>query len=266
MKAGGWSLERVLALRLRAEREREGLFFVEGVRFLVTAMDAGMNVAALVVAPDLLASPVALRAVRRLRASGVPLLEVSPADFTRLSLLSEPQGVGAVLRERWSSVAALAHPRRDALWVALEHLRSPGNLGSLLRTCDAVGATGVVFTGDDVDPYDPSAVRATMGSLFRQRLLRATPEEIARVNRYGEYIVVGATPEAARDFRTLSYRRPALLVLGSERSGLSEAQRALCDELVRIPMCGSCDSLNLAVAASVLLYEAFGQRHPARCR
>src|SRR5262249_18453803 len=158
-------------------------------------------------------------------------------------------------RQRWSSSEALAHPGRDALWIALEHMRSPGNLGSLLRTCDAVGATGVVLTGDDVDPYDPTAVRATMGSLFSQRLVRASPEEIARLNRYGEYIVVGATPEATRDFRTLSYRRPVLLVLGSERSGLSETQRGLCDELVRIPMCGGCESLNLAVAASVLLYE-----------
>jgi TrmH family RNA methyltransferase len=157
-------------------------------------------------------------------------------------------------------------PAPSDLWLALEHVCSPGNLGTLLRTSEAVGATGLVALGAGVDPWDPAVVRATMGALFTRRIVRAGARVLRAWARRHGVAIVGADGEGARDFREVSYRRPVVLVLGDERKGLSPVQRAACDELVRIPMTGRTDSLNVAVAKktwrSVLLYEAYAQRHP----
>ena len=262
LSGGELSVAYVRSLRERGARDRTGRFVVEGVRFLVSAVDAGAVVEGLVIAPGLFDSVVGSMLVRRLKAAGVPSLQVSAAQFLELSLETEPQGVAAVVRQRWTVLAA--HDRRDALWVAVDSVRSPGNLGTLMRTCDAVGARGLIRTSPSVDPYHPTAVRASMGALFTQRLVDADLPSLQTWNRFGELLIVGAAPDGERDFRGITYRRPVLLMLGSERRGLSEAQRAACDVLVRIPMTGTADSLNLAVAASVLLYEIYGQRHPVK--
>jgi TrmH family RNA methyltransferase len=266
LSAGELNVDYIRSLRDRAQRDASGRFFIEGVRFVVTAADQRHDLEALVVAPSLLRSAVAEMLVRRRRRDGTPVLELADDEFRSLSLLGEPQGVGAVVRQRWCGRDALADPRRDALWLALATVRSPGNFGSLVRTAEAVGASGVLCLSGDVDPYDPHAVRATMGSIFHLRFCRLAPAELRAANRYGELFIVGASPDADRDFRVVSYRRPVILMIGGERRGLSDDQRELCDALVRIPMRGRCDSLNLAVAASVLLYEVHGQRHPARRR
>ena len=266
LSAAELDVDYIRGLRDRTQRERSGRFFIEGVRFIVVADEQRLDLEALIVAPAMLRSAVAETIVRRRRRSGVPVLEVEPDEFRALSLLGEPQGIGAVVRQRWDPASALADPRRDALWIALAAVRSPGNLGSLLRTCQAVGARGLLCLSPAVDPHDPHTVRATMGALLTQRLCRLSPAELRAANRYGQLFVVGASPDGERDYRTISYRRPIIVMVGSERTGLSDEQRALCDATVRIPMRPGCDSLNLAVATSLMLYEIYGQRHPARRR
>jgi TrmH family RNA methyltransferase len=260
------SLDYVRSLRERAIRDRDGLVYVEGVRFLATALDAGVPVEAVIVAPARLESALGHTLAARLRRRGVPELRLDNAAFASLSLLDEPQGIGAVVRQRWSHLDAADADDRDGLWIALDVLHKPGNLGSLLRTCDAVNARGLILLGRTIDPYDPTVVRATMGSIFAQRLVRATPTALRRWNRYGAHVIVGAGLDGSRDYRAVSYRRPVVLMLGGERKGLSATQAALCDVIVRIPMQGRCDSLNLAAAGAVMLYEIFGQRHPVRRR
>lgn len=169
------------------------------------------------------------------------------------------------MRQRWCRLDEIGVVR-DACWVALSAVQSPGNLGSLLRTADAVGATGLVAIGPDVDPFDPAVVRATMGSIFGRRFARASLEDFARFARRAGCAIVAATPHATRDYRAVSYRRPVALLLGSERRGLTDQEERAADIAVRIPMAGRTDSLNLAVAASVLLYEVYSQRHPVRAR
>jgi TrmH family RNA methyltransferase len=259
--------EGVLALRTREARDRTGLLFVEGVRFVVCAVDAGVEIAAVVVAPKLLRSALGEMIARRIKQRGVPILRLAPEEFARVSGSSAPQGVGVVVRQPWRN---LRDAPRDALWIAVESVRSQGNLGSILRTGEAVGATGLVAltaapgAPPEVDPFDPGVVRATMGSIFGQRIVRATWEELRMyADRVGARVVGGA-PREADDYRSVPYRGPVVLMLGSERKGLSPAQRAACDVTVRIPMLGRTDSLNLAVAGSLLLYEAYRQRHPAR--
>ena len=134
-------------------------------------------------------------------------------------------------------------------------MQSPGNLGTILRTCEAVGAAGVILLGPQADPYDPSAIRATMGALFAQRLVRATWDEFAAWKRRHGCLLVGTSPSGKIDYRAVAYTPPTVLWMGWERQGLSPEQQALCDVMARIPMAGRSDSLNLAVSTGVMLYE-----------
>jgi TrmH family RNA methyltransferase len=254
------TLDFVRSLAKREVRERTGRYAVEGVKFLVSAVDARTPIEGLVVCPALLTSAIGQMLVRRLRRSGVPELRVDATTFGHVAHLRDGTGRGviAVARARWCERVSLGP--RD-LWLAVEGARSPGNLGTLLRTCLAVGARGAFVLGDG-DPYDPGCVRATMGALHALEIARTTPAALAAIARRDGARVIGAALDGALDFRAPSYRGPTVLVLGSERSGLTAEMRRACDVLVRIPMVGPLDSLNLAVAGSLLLYEAFGQRSP----
>jgi len=139
-------------------------------------------------------------------------------------------------------------------------------VGTILRTGDAVGASGLIVfdrsaegSANGVDPFDPGTVRATMGSIFRHRFVRTTHREF---RRWGRLTAIGASPTATSDYRTIDYRRPVLMMLGDERAGLSEGQKRTCNTLARIPMTGHPDSLNIAMAGAVMLYEIHNQRHP----
>ena len=143
-------------------------------------------------------------------------------------------------------------------------MQSPGNLGTILRCCDAVGCAGVILLGKATDPYDPACVRASMGALFTQRFVRCTPEEFMAWKQKHGCLLVGTSPHAGDDYQKATYPAPVVLFMGSERKGLPPEFQTLCDRMVRIPMIGSSDSLNLAMATSVLLYEVFNQRRQSR--
>lgn len=261
------AVQALLQLRnSRRERDRTGLFFTEGLRFLTQAIEYGAPVEALIRAPELLTHPAGGPLESRLRRDGVPVLTVSREVFERISLAETPQGMAAVVRQQWASLRQV-RPSGTTCWVALESIHSPGNLGSILRTCDCVGAAGVILLGDSVDPYDPACVRASMGALFSRTLVRASFAEFAAWKGRHKCLLAGTSPTAAVDYRAAGYRRPTVLFLGSEQRGLSPEQMALCDVLVHIPMIGGSDSLNVSVAAGVMLYEIFNQQHPpARLR
>ncbi len=239
--------------RDRGYRDTHGLFFVEGVRNFVTAVDHGYTVDALIYSERLLVAPVARKLVRRLKRAGVPFARVSPEQFRAVSCSERASGVGAVLRQRVQSLAQVA-PGDHPCWVALTHVRSPGNLGTLIRTGAAVGAAGLILLGGGIDPFDPAVVRGSMGGLFQQQLVRAGTEQLGQwVRRHG-LLVVGASPDGALDYDEMPYTRPTVLMLGAERRGLDQEQRALCQQVVHIPMVEGADSLNLGVAGSLLMY------------
>ncbi len=251
-------IKRIRALRQRKERERSGLFFVEGIRIVAEAVQIGAPLELLVLCPDLLSSDFARQLVEQQRQAGVPLLEVSAPVFERLSSRQGPQGVAAVLRQQWEPLAQVRLEPSET-WVALESVQDPGNLGTILRTCDAVGVAGLLLLGASTDPYDPAALRASMGAVFAQRLARADVAQFAAWKQQHGYRVVGTSGAAACDYQKAVYAPPLVLLMGSERLGLSPEQQALCDTLVSIPMVGRSDSLNLAVATGVVLYEIFNQ-------
>jgi RNA methyltransferase, TrmH family len=248
-------------LRHRKERERNGLFFVEGIHLVAAAIELCATIELLVVAPDLLSSRFARELLREQRQSGVDCLEVTAEVFESLASKQGAQGIGAVLWQRWEALDP-APPARDC-WVALEAIHYPGNLGTILRTGDAVGAAGAILLGPTTDPYDPAAVRASMGAIFSQRLVRAGLDEFAAWARRHGCTVVGTSPTATLDYQSVAYQPPLVLLMGSEPRGLSTEGLGLCDTVVSIPMVGHNDSLNLSVAASVMLYEIFNQRRGA---
>jgi RNA methyltransferase, TrmH family len=253
------SIRAVRRLRDRKERERAGRFFVEGIRIVTEAVHAGADVETVVYAPDLLRSEVGRAAVSECESAGASVLAVTPDVFATLSMKEGPQGLGAVVRTRWTSLEETV-PAPDSAWVALESVADPGNLGTILRTADAAGCSGVILIGASTDPYDPTALRASMGSIFALRLARASFAQLVAWARQHRTQLVGTSGAASNPYRALAYRTPTVLLMGSERTGLSAEQQRACDALVSIPMVGSADSLNLAVATGIVLYELLDQR------
>jgi RNA methyltransferase, TrmH family len=251
-------IKQIRSLRHRQEREQTGLFFVEGIRLVTEAVQLGADVETLVVAPDLLKSPFAHEVIRAEQEGGTPCIEVTADVFKSISTKEGPQGLGAVVRQRWE---ALDHVRlsHKHYWIALDSAQDPGNIGTIMRTGDAFGSTGLMLLGNCADPYDPTALRASMGAIFSQPLVKASFADFAHWKQQHDYVVIGTSKAAPNNYREVSYHLPMVLLMGSERLGLSSEQQAICDLMVSIPMVGRSDSLNLAVATGIVLYEVFHQ-------
>ena len=209
--------------------------------------------------PSILQNPFGQKLARQIRHAGISILRLAPKLYAHLTLAAEPQGIGAVLRQRWHGLSQI-DLARDQFWLAVESIDLPGNLGTMIRTVAAAGAAGIIFVGDSADPHDPACVRATMGSLFSLKLTRCTIEEFAGWARSNGVSVIGSSPKGLMDYRGFGCRWPAVLVIGSEREGMSEQLMDTCNVVVRIPMCGKSDSINAAVAAGILLFEIAARR------
>lgn len=243
----------------RAHRDARRTFYVEGVRNVVAAVENGWRIDALVHSDPLLKVPVARRLVREGRRAGTTTVPISPEDFRRVSRTPHASGIGAIVGQRWSPLHS-ASPKAGLCWIVLEAVHSEGNLGSLLRTSAAFGGSGLILVGPRVDPFDPAVVRASMGAIFHQQLVRTNETSLRHWLRRHRCQGVGASPDGPCPLPGFHFPRPAVVFLGEERTGLSPFQRALCGHFVRIPMVGAADSLNLAVAGSVILYELFRGR------
>jgi TrmH family RNA methyltransferase len=246
------------SLQTHQGRSRTGLYVIEGIRHLARAVEHNAAIESIFVDPSVLANPFGQKLAKRLRERGIPGIRLSHQLYRGLTLASEPQGVGAILRQQWIPVDGL-RAERNSLWLAIESIESPGNLGTIIRTAEAADATGVFILNSNCDPYDPATVRATMGSLFSQKLIRCSPNEFTNWAKSNEVAVVASSPVGLMDYKALRYRFPAVLMIGSEKRGLSEQLLEAADFVVRIPMRGSCDSINAAVAAGVLLFEMTSQ-------
>lgn len=246
-------------LRTPAERARIGCYYIEGLHIVQQAYQAGAPLLLVAVAPALLTTSTSADLVRNLRACQVPIVELSAADFERIAFKENRQGIGAVVRANLTLLENVRLASAD-LWVALDRVGNPGNLGAIMRTCAAISCTGLLLLGDTADPYHPEAMRASMGALFALQVVRTSFANFTAWTARHNYAVVGATPSATVDYRALTYPTPLILLMGSERTGLSPEQQRSCTALTRIPMTGAGDSLNLAVSTSVILYEIFYQR------
>jgi TrmH family RNA methyltransferase len=257
-------IKRIRALHDRTERDRTGLYYLEGVRFVARAARHHAHIETLVICTPLLTNTFARNLATTLARAGVPTLEATPEVLYSLALVDDPQGIGAVVRQRWQPLERVKLGGK-LCWIAHETVQSPGNLGSIIRTSDAVGGAGIIVLGDTTDPYDPATVRAGMGATFSQRFVRTTPDGLARWKEQHKWLLVGTSPTATTDYREVDYTSaPVILLMGSERKGLTPQLQSICDVMARIPMVGESDSLNISVATGVMLYEVFNQRRVVR--
>ena len=247
------------SLQTHQGRSRTNLFIIEGIRHLARAVEQGAPIESVFLDPSVLSNPFGQKLARQLGQRGIPGIRLSRQLYRDLTLATEPQGIGAVLRQTWFPLEEL-RATKTSLWLAVESMESPGNLGTIIRTAEATGVNGVLIFNPHCDPYDPATVRATMGSLFSQKLARCSMPEFKCWAKSNGVSVIASSPSGLMDYKALAYRFPAVLMVGSEKRGLSDQLLEAANFVVRIRMSGSCDSLNAAVAAGVLLFEIAGQR------
>ncbi len=247
-------VKRMRLLADRKHRRREGAFVVEGIQPVWQAVEAGAEIEVLVVAPGLLGRSAARDMVTKQELAGTRVTRVSDELFRRLSGREGPSGLAAIVRTAPAALAGLP-VEPGSVFVALHEIANPGNLGTIIRTANAAGAAGVVLLGQSTDPYDPAAVKASMGALFSVPVAAAGIEEFFSWASVAEVSVVTTSAKAADSFWEAPYPRPLALLLGSEGTGLPAEVLGRGDLAARIPMVGTAESLNLAVATGVLLYE-----------
>jgi TrmH family RNA methyltransferase len=242
------------SLRQHKGRNENGLFLAEGIAHVGHAAEAGWEIEALLFAPDLLTSEFARQLVAVQEQKGVRCAALTPELLAGLADKDNPQGLLAIVRQRRLGLE-MVDPALFRWGAAAVSPQDPGNVGTILRTLDAVGADGLFLLDGGVELYHPSLVRASMGTLFWKPVVQASFETFAAWAQANGIRLVGSSAHAQTDYRTLRREdRPTVLVLGSEQKGLSAEQLAACDTVVSMPMHGRVSSLNLAVAAGVMLY------------
>ena len=249
------TVKAVRALHMRKEREESGLFLAEGLKLVGEAVDQGRTPRILLFGPEAADMPVLRRAAEATLKAGGDVVEVNREILEKVSRRDNPQTVIAVFPQLFHDLQALK-PKDARCWVALQAVRDPGNLGTIVRTADAAGCGGVILVGDCCDAYSVEAVRATMGSIFAVPLYKATIPEFLDWRAHWPGSVVGTLLTATVDHRSARYEDPTLILMGNEQAGLPPELAAACDVNVKIPMRGRADSLNLSVATGIMIYAA----------
>lgn len=251
-------VKRVRSLREKKHRKREGLFLAEGLRIMTEAREAGALPEMLFYATDAAPHPLASTLMDAVDAAGGEVIATSSDILSKMSGKDNAQTLVGVYADRLTPLEALDRATAD-IWLVAQSLRDPGNLGTILRTGDAVGAGGLILVDDCVDPFSVEAVRASMGALFTQAIVQCRWEEFIGWLRSGPGALVGTSLQTDQDYQQPHYAAPTFLLIGNEARGLPEEYEAACDTLVKIPMLGKADSLNAAVAAAVMAYEVRNQ-------
>ncbi|MCC2978960.1 TrmH family RNA methyltransferase [Sphingomonas sp. IC4-52] len=247
-------VKRIQALRDKRHRREEGMFLAEGLRILTEARETGRIPEFLFYAEASARHPLVTVLVKDVEAAGGEAIETTEAILSKLSGKDNPQSVVGAFPVFDAELSSLDRSA-STIWLVAERLRDPGNLGTILRTGDAVGAGGLILIGDCVDPFSTEAVRASMGALFTVPLIRASWESFLPWLRSGPGQLVGLSLRTDNHYRTAPYAAPTFLLTGNEAQGLPAEMEEECDLLVKMPMLGKADSLNAAVATAVMAYE-----------
>ncbi|MFT4161738.1 RNA methyltransferase [Shinella zoogloeoides] len=249
----------IKALSDKKHRDETKSFMAEGLKLVIDALELGFEIRTLVYAKNVKDKPQVVQAATKTVARGGLVLEVSEKVLSSITRRDNPQMVVGIFTQRWTSLRDLK-PKADETYVALDRVRDPGNLGTIIRTADAAGASGVILLGETTDPYSMETVRATMGSVFALPLVKASPADFLAWKKGAGVSVVATHLAGAVDYRTIDYRKkPVVLLMGNEQAGLPDALAREADALARIPQAGLADSLNLAIATGIMLFEA--RRH-----
>jgi TrmH family RNA methyltransferase len=249
----------IKALAQKKNREASGTFMAEGLKLVLDALETGWKIETLIYSKAGKGKPLVEKAAARTVAAGGLVLEVSEKVLSSVTHRDNPQMVVGIFKVRWQNLSDVK-PKMGETWVALDRVRDPGNLGTIIRTADAAGASGVILIGETTDPFALETVRATMGSVFSLPVARATVAEFLKWQKTAGANVVATHLKGAIDYRTADYKsKPVVLLMGNEQAGLPDELADAAAIKVRIPQQGKADSLNLAVATAVMLFEA--RRH-----
>ena len=249
----------IKALSNKKERDETKSFMAEGLKLVIDALELGFEIKTLVYAKNVKDKPQVVQCATKTVARGGLVLEVSEKVLSSITRRDNPQMVVGIFTQRWTNLRDI-RPKADETYVALDRVRDPGNLGTIIRTADAAGASGVILVGETTDPYSMETVRATMGSVFALPLVKASPADFLAWKKGAGVSVVATHLAGAVDYRTIDYKKkPVVLLMGNEQSGLPEELAREADALARIPQAGRADSLNLAIATGIMLFEA--RRH-----
>ena len=259
-------IKAIKALALKKYRDRESTFLAEGQKLVTDALETGWVVDTLLYSKSLVADPGQKERIEtlaaRVRARGGDVLIVTNRLLTSITRRDNAQAVIAVLKQPVVLDSDMISKDNDC-WIALDRIRDPGNLGTIIRTADALGAKGIILIGETTDPFAPEAVRATMGSLFHIPVIRMSEGRfIERAEHWKQSggQIIGTHLKGAVDHRSVDYSKgPQLVLMGSEQQGLTEPLTACCSCLTLIAMEGAADSLNLAVATGIMVFEV--RRH-----
>ncbi len=245
-------------LKDKKMRENSGLFFAEGVRVVGEALEEGWHFEQFIFSRELFRDQYSFDLLKIAEEKNIPLLEVDGKVFKSLSTKEGPKGIGAVLQQQWMDLNLML--QTPGTYIGLDRIQDTGNLGTIMRTADATGVKGIILVGDCTDPYQVSTVKASMGALFSLKLARCDFDQFVNTIRKNKIFVAGTSDRGAVHYQMVQYPKTMVLLMGSEREGLPEPLFDLCDQLVYIPMVGKSDSLNLAVATGVCLYEILNQK------
>lgn len=252
-------VKEIRALSLKKNRDRSGRFLAEGLKLIIDAVDLGWQIKTLIYAASGKNNPNIETIAARTVAQGGLVLVVSEKVLGAITRRDNPQMVCGVLAQQYCNLDDFT-PVAGQTYVALDRVRDPGNLGTIIRTADAAGASGVILVGDSTDPFSLETIRATMGSVFAVPIARTDVDGFLAWQRNKNAFVVGTHLAGAVDYRSIDYTDKATVVLmGNEQAGLPPSLADACDVLALIPQAGRADSLNLAVATGIMLFEA--RRH-----
>jgi RNA methyltransferase, TrmH family len=245
----------IKSLSLKKYRDQQNAFLAEGLKLIIDAFELGWSIRMLVFAKAARDNVAVQKVAARTVAAGGTVLEVTERILTAITRRDNPQAVVGVFSQRFMTLDAV-RPTNDDVWVVLDRVRDPGNLGTVIRTVDAVGAKGVILVGETTDPFSLETVRATMGSIFAVPVAKAPLEDFLAWRHGFPGLVAGTHLRGSVDYRSVDFgRKPVLLMMGNEQQGLPDVLARSCDRLLRIPQAGRADSLNLAVATGVMLFE-----------
>ncbi len=248
-------VKEIRGLRNRKEQKRTGLFYMEGLRIIGEAFNKGAEIETLVVCPELLKTEFGLQIWDQAKKRNVEILEVNRPVFESIAVKDNPQGLAAAAKMKFYRLEDL--DISHGIIVALTETADPGNLGTIIRTADAVDCRGVILIGDCTSPYDIGSIRGTMGAIFSTKIVKTDIAAFLAWKRKTGLQLVGTSDKSAVDYADIEYQDPVILLMGSERAGMSPEEFAACDVIAAIPMLRSSDSLNLAVATGIMLYQIF---------
>ncbi len=244
----------ITSLFIRKFRKETGLFVAEGLRSVIEGLECGIVPEQLVFSDEADIGPELQRAIDETSARGGLCLKVGEAVLEKLSRKENPQMVMGVFKQKFGRLIDIK-PDRAKCWVALEEVRDPGNLGTIIRTIDGVGADGVILIGQCCDPFSVESIRATMGSVFSIPVIPCSREDFLDLTvTWPGAIIATALNDKTVDFREADYQKPLILVMGNEQAGITETIQNAVHQTVKLPMNGRADSLNLAIATGIMLY------------